>query len=69
MPLTAEQRTARARLAADARHHPGADPAELERERTEAAIADIIRRAPDMTAEQRARVGRMFNYVDADAAG
>jgi hypothetical protein len=69
VPLTAEQRTARARKAADARHHPGADPAELERERTDRAIDDIVARAPAMTAEQAARISRMFTYIDPDAGG
>lgn len=69
MPLTAEQRTGRARNAADARHHPGVDPADLERERTDRAIDDIVARAPTMTAEQAARIGRMFNYTDPGAGG
>lgn len=69
MPLTAEQRRVRARGAADARHHPGVDPAELERERTDRAIDAIVARAPTMTAEQAARVGRMFTYIDPDAGG
>jgi hypothetical protein len=63
MSLTAEQRTARARRAADARHHPGADPEALERARTDAAIDEIISRAPKMTPEQAARVGRIFRYA------
>jgi hypothetical protein len=69
MPLTAEQRTNRARRAADARHHPGADPADLERQRTDAAIDEIIARAPHMTAEQAAKIGRLFAYIDPDAEG
>ncbi len=69
MPLTAEQRHVRARNAADARHHPGADPEDLERERTDRAIDEIIARAPGMTPEQAARVGRLFTYIDPDAGG
>ena len=69
MPLTAEQRRTRAQRAADARHHPGADPAELERERTDRAIDEIIARAPQMTPEQAARVGTLFRYIDPDAEG
>jgi hypothetical protein len=67
--LTAEQRRTRAQRAADARHHPGADPEELERERTDRAIDEIVARAPTMTAEQAARIGRMFTYIDPDAGG
>jgi len=63
MPLSAEQRTDRARTAAYARHHPGADPEELDRAATDAAIDEIVRRAPRMTAEQAARIGRIFKYA------
>ena len=63
MPLTADQRTTRARRAADARHHPGADPEDLERARTDRAIDEIVARAPKMTPEQAARVGRIFRYA------
>jgi hypothetical protein len=69
MPLTAEQRRVRAQGAADARHHPGVDPAELERERNDRAIDDIVARAPTMTAEQAARIGQLYRYLDPDAEG
>ncbi len=69
MPLTAEQRRVRAQRAADARHHPGANPADLERERTDRAIDVIVARAPTMTPEQATRIGRMFAYIDPDAEG
>ena len=63
MPLSAEQRADRARTAAYARHHPGADPGELDRAATDAAIDEIVRRAPRMTSEQAARIGRIFKYA------
>jgi hypothetical protein len=63
MPLNAEQRHLRARDAAYARHHPGADPAELDRAATDRVIDDIVARAPKMTPEQAARVGRIFRYA------
>lgn len=67
MPLTAEQREQRARNAAYARHHPGEDPAELDRAATDRAIDEIVARAPRMTPEQAALVGRVFKYLpDAD---
>jgi hypothetical protein len=48
------------------------DAAEMRSERaaraTEAAIEEIIARAPELTAEQRARLGRMFTYIDPPAA-
>ncbi len=69
MPLDAEQRENRARNAAYARHHPGEDPADLERAADDRAIDRIARRAPKMTAEQAARVGRLFAYIDPDAGG
>jgi hypothetical protein len=68
MPLTAEQRTSRARRAADARHHPGADPEDLERQRTDQAIDEIVARAPRMTDDQAARVRQIFTYLP-DAEG
>jgi hypothetical protein len=68
MSLTAEQRTARARRAADARHHPDADPEELERERTDKSIDEIVARAPRMTPEQAARIRQLFKYLP-DAEG
>ena len=69
MPLDAEQRERRARNAAYARHHPGEDPAELERAANDRAIDDIVARAPKMTAEQAARVGRVFRYAPPRAPG
>ncbi len=69
VPLTDEQKISRARNAANARHHPGVDPAELERQRTDRAIDEIVARAPTMTAEQAARIGRLFTYIDPDAEG
>lgn len=69
MPLTAEQRENRARNAAYARHHPGEDPADLERAANDRAIDDIVSRAPKMTPEQAARVGRVFRYAPPRSAG
>ena len=69
MPLDAEQRTARARNAAYARHHPGADPDDLERAATDRAIDEIVARAPKMTPEQASRVGRIFRYAAPREAG
>ena len=74
MPLDAEQRRARARLGANSRHHPdrpeliAADAAELDRAATDRAIDEIIARAPKMTPEQSARIGRIFRYLP-DAGG
>jgi hypothetical protein len=62
MPLTAEQRVTRARNAAYRRHHPDTDPEDLDRAATDRAIDEILSRAPRMTAEQAARVGRIFKY-------
>ncbi len=75
MPLNAEQRRGRARLAAHRRHHPDepgllpADAAEIDRTATDRAIDEIVARAGRMTPEQAARVGRMFTYIDPDAEG
>ena len=73
MPLDAEQRRRRARLAANTRHHPDkpelteADAAEFERAADDRAIDAIVARAPRMTAEQAARVRQVFKYLpDAD---
>jgi hypothetical protein len=69
MPLNAEQRRARGRLAANTRHHPdqpeltAADAAEFERAATDKSIDEIVARAPKMTPEQAARVGRIFRYA------
>lgn len=62
MALNAQQRTARARKAADARHHPDADPADLERQRIDRAIAAIVTCAPKMTDEQAQRLTRMLTH-------
>ena len=64
MPLSPEQRTTRARTAAYARHHPGADPEDLEREATDRAIDEIVSRAPRMTDEQAKRIASIFRYAD-----
>jgi hypothetical protein len=77
MPLDAERRRNRARVAANTRHHPdepaltAADAAELERAANDRAIDEIVARAPTMTPEQAARVGRIFRYAqrDPDAEG
>jgi hypothetical protein len=37
-----------------------------ETERTDRTIDEIVARAPAMTAEQAARVGRLFTYIDPD---
>jgi hypothetical protein len=68
MPLDAEQRHVRARDAAYARHHPGADPQDLERARTDKSIDEIVARAPRMTPEQAARIRELFRYLP-DPAG
>ena len=72
MPMTAEQRSARARLAANTRHHPdnpeltADDAAELERAARDRAIDDIVAQAPKMTPEQADRLRRLFRYLPAD---
>jgi hypothetical protein len=72
MPLNAEERSGRARLAAYRRHHPDkpemlpSDAAEIEHAANDRAIDDIVARAPRMTAEQAARVGRVFKYAAPD---
>jgi hypothetical protein len=65
MPLTAEQRQERARRAADARHHPGEDPGELERTRIDRKIDDLVAIGASgrMSPEQAARIGRLFRYA------
>jgi hypothetical protein len=63
MPLTAEQREVRARNAAYARHHPGADPEELERARIDRGIDALVALAPRMTPEQAARGRQLFRYL------
>jgi hypothetical protein len=72
MPLDAEQRRARGRKAINSRHHPDKpelvadDAAILEQARIDRQIDEIVACAPAMTAEQAARVGRMFTYIDPD---
>jgi hypothetical protein len=69
MPLSPEQRQARARVAINRRHHPdkpelvAADVAELEQAATDRVIDDIVARAPKMTPEQAARIGQLFRYA------
>jgi hypothetical protein len=65
MPLTADQRCARARLAAHRRHHPNDPPpdpatAELEQRANQAVIETLLARAPRLTAAQCAEVARLF---------
>lgn len=75
MPLSPEQRQARARVAVNKRHHPdkpelvAADVAELDRAATDRVIDEIVARAPKMTAEQAARVGRIFRYAPPRTSG
>jgi uncharacterized protein (DUF1778 family) len=75
MPLSAEERRARARVAINTRHHPdkpelvAADAAELERARTDRIIDEIVKRAPPLTAEQATKLSRLFAYIDPDAEG
>jgi hypothetical protein len=66
MPLNAEQRTARARLAAVRRHHgPDADlpsdAAEIEQAALDRHIDELIASWPRMTAEQAARLRPLVN--------
>ena len=69
MPLSADQRRARARLAAHRRWHPGEDLdelteqcyRELEGSRTDRDIDALVARAPRMTPEQIARLRRLVN--------
>jgi hypothetical protein len=58
--LTPDQRAERARDAARARWE--SDPAGID-----AHIDALVRRAGAMTAEQAARIGRLFAYVDPDS--
>jgi hypothetical protein len=65
MPLTADQRKARAQLAAIRRHHgAGAEvpdaAAELEAATLEKHISEVIARAPMLTPEQGERLRRLF---------
>jgi hypothetical protein len=60
-------------LGAHRRWHPGSPEdellADLDRVATDRAIDDIVARAPRMTAEQAARVGRIFKYAPPDPEG
>jgi hypothetical protein len=60
-------------LGARRRWHPGSPEdellADLDRLATDRAIDDIVARAPRMTAEQAARVGRIFKYAAPDPEG
>ena len=72
MPMTAEQRRARARLAANTRHHPDEpeltadDAAALERAALDKHIDEVVARAPRMTPEQADRLRRLFRYGPAE---
>jgi hypothetical protein len=70
MPLTADQRRARAQLAALRRHHPDADlpaaAAELDRAALDKHIDEVVARAPRMTSAQADRLRRLFRYAPAD---
>jgi hypothetical protein len=72
VPMTAEQRSARARLAANTRHHPdnpeltADDAAELERIALDRHIDELVAQAPRMTPEQADRLRRLFRYAPAD---
>jgi hypothetical protein len=67
VPLTSEQRRARAQLAAHRRHH-GDDAelpdqaAQLEQASTDKHIDELVARAPRMTSEQADRLRRLFVY-------
>jgi hypothetical protein len=69
MPLTAEQRRRRARLAANTRHHPddpdltADDAAALEAVALDRHIAEVVSRATRMTPEQADRLWRLFRPV------
>jgi hypothetical protein len=58
--LTPEQRAERARDAARARWD--SDPVGID-----AHIDALVRRAPAMTPEQAAKIGRLFAYIDPDS--
>jgi hypothetical protein len=78
VPRTKEQARARASLAALVSH--GSEPGLIEQAKarlrdanevadTESAIEEIFRRAPAMTDEQAARIGRMFRYGRPEGGG
>lgn len=64
MPMTAEQRTARAKLAAAKRHHPDAelptDAAQLASELLDRRIDKLVAAAPKMTPQQVERLRGLF---------
>ena len=68
VPLNAEQRRARARLAANSRHHPdqpeltAEDAAGLEQATLDRHIDALVARAGRMTPEQADRLRRLFQY-------
>jgi hypothetical protein len=67
MPLSAEQRRRRARLAANTRHHPDEpdltadDAAALELVAIGRHIAEVVTRAQRMTPEQADRIRQLFS--------
>jgi hypothetical protein len=72
VPITAEGRRLRARVAARRRHHP--DHPELEHDRRtlkaaalERRIREAIQARPSLTVDQRARLARLL-LSDGDAA-
>jgi hypothetical protein len=72
MSLTAEERRARAQLAAHRRHHGDAadlpdEAADLERAALDRSIADLVAKAPRMTPEQRDRLRRAFRYAPSES--
>ncbi|MEU8312908.1 hypothetical protein [Micromonospora sp. NPDC049033] len=72
--LSEPQRVLRARLAATTRHHPDADVTELRTElraaTAERYIRRLVRQAPPLTPEQRARLAGILTgeAVTTDAA-
>jgi hypothetical protein len=74
VPLTSEQRRARAQLAAHRRHHgDGAElpdqAAQLERATLDRHIDELVARASRMTPEQADRLRRLFAYGPPPTAG
>jgi hypothetical protein len=65
MPLTAEQRRTRARLAAAGRWHPDQDNTELAedlgRARRDAQIAEMVATWPPLTDDQKTRLSLLLN--------
>jgi hypothetical protein len=68
MPLSAQERSARASHAA--RKRWGSDPTpeteQFEESRLEEHIRELVARAPKMTAEQAARLRQLFRYGPAE---